>query len=127
MIGESYGGYLATLLNQYYGIVDKIISISSFISLEYQYLFSTERIWLQKYIDYRATDFLHTLTLINNIKIIFINGYNDPLVPIAQFSVINNKKDGIFLYKLKDYKHRESGTKLNKIKQILINFIMYNK
>ena len=45
LLGESYGGYLASLFAAEY-IFRKIIAISAFTSIAYQELFSSERSWL---------------------------------------------------------------------------------
>lgn len=59
VLGDSYGGYLASLLTDI-SRIKEVIVVSGFISLRYQYLFSTERSWLKEYMDKGATDFLRS-------------------------------------------------------------------
>lgn len=112
ILGDSYGGYLASLLIDMPNI-RQIIVVSGFISLKYQYIFSTERLWLREYMSKNAIDFFEISKGKTSISpIIFIQGSLDEAVPIAQFSIM---QDNIKLKKLIGFKHREKGKKLNKV------------
>lgn len=117
ILGDSYGGYLASLLIDMPNI-RQIIVVSGFISLKYQYIFSTERLWLREYMSENAIDFFEISKGKTAIPpIIFIQGSLDKAVPITQFSIMQNN---IKLKKLMGFKHREKGKKLNKVlKEVL--------
>lgn len=111
LLGESYGGYLASLFAAEY-IFRKIITISAFTSIDYQELFSSERSWLKNYLSENALDF-YTLCRNNkvNTQTIFINGSRDSRVPYQQFLALPfMKKFKVNI--LPGFTHRECGTRL---------------
>ncbi|MCD5524441.1 alpha/beta hydrolase family protein [Lactobacillus delbrueckii] len=111
LLGESYGGYLASLFAAEY-IFRKIITISAFTSIDYQELFSSERSWLKNYLSENALDF-YTLCRDNkvNTQTIFINGSRDSRVPYQQFLALPfMKKFKVNI--LPGFTHRECGTRL---------------
>ncbi len=111
VVGDSYGAYLASLLF-FNANLEKIIVMSGFISITYQFLFSTERLLLKKVLSANATDFLNMVqhSITNQVPISFYQGTDDTICPIKQFDLIKNTRR-IRLYKLKHYTHRESGEK----------------
>lgn len=116
IVGDSYGGYLATLLS--YDIMCKTIVISGFISLSYQRLFSTESTWLLKYVDKHALDYLSHIGK-SRKPISFIQGTNDLQCPYQQFLALKSNKENLIL--MNGYKHRENGTKLKNVIHCLID------
>lgn len=116
IVGDSYGGYLATLLS--YDIMCDIVVISGFISLEYQRLFSTEATWLTTYMDKIALDYV-THVGKNKKKIYFIQGTNDEQCPYQQFLTLKSNNERVIL--MAGYKHRETGSKLSHVVECLIN------
>ncbi|MDO4912427.1 MAG: DUF2920 family protein [Lactobacillus sp.] len=123
LIGESYGGYLASLLSNYKKF-DKIIILSGFISLNYQFIFSSERTWLRSYIG--SNDDFYGIIKSNCIKnkIYFIQGEKDVECPIEQFFALKNVQN-VKLLVLKEISHKENdGIKLNKVLSTLKNIIV---
>lgn len=123
IIGDSYGGYLASLFSSDNNI-DKVIVISGFISLYYQSIFSKEWKLIQSI--FKAND-LDWLSLYQNKKNItptyFIQGTADNACPVQQFEVINDKFNGK-IFKLSGFTHREISTnKINTILSILKKLI----
>lgn len=118
LLGESYGGYLASLFAAEY-IFRKIIAISAFTSIAYQELFSSERSWLKDYLSENALDF-YTLCRDNkvNTRTIFINGSRDSRVPYQQFLALPfMKKFKVNI--LPGFTHRESGTRLEYVVSLI--------
>lgn len=115
VVGESYGGYLASLLANTSLRIRKIIVISGFISIDYQFLFSSENRWLKQLLSKKAYDFN---SLLNDIKIpiVFIQGSLDITSPIQQFSLV---EEIVPVYKLSGFRHREEGQKLNAVYEIV--------
>lgn len=116
LIGESYGGYLASLFANL-NLFKEIIAISAFISIEYQELFSSERVWLKRFLSPQASDFFY-LYKNHQIKteILFVNGSKDLAVPSKQFLVVLNSIDKkLRINILPGYEHRETGKKLNNV------------
>lgn len=120
LIGESYGGFLTSLFSSQ-NIFEQIICLSSFISINYQKLFSTEKDWLSKYLSTDSKDFyfLQEKGLVK-VPITFINGKNDSQVPWQQFLPLINSSNSHIKIKLFDnYIHRETGSKL----KVIIDYI----
>ncbi|MEE9112968.1 prolyl oligopeptidase family serine peptidase [Lactobacillus delbrueckii subsp. indicus] len=118
LLGESCGGYLASLFAAEY-IFRKIIAISAFTSIAYQELFSSERSWLKDYLSENALDF-YTLCRDNkvNTRTIFINGSRDSRVPYQQILALPfMKKFKVNI--LPGFTHRESGTRLEYVVSLI--------
>jgi dipeptidyl aminopeptidase/acylaminoacyl peptidase len=115
IVGDSYGGYLASLLSR--DVICKTIVMSGFISLNYQRLFSTESGWLMKYLDKEAPDYLSNKGSGDN-KISFIQGTKDQQCPFQQFLALKSGNERVIL--MKNFKHRETGSKLNQVIECLM-------
>jgi dipeptidyl aminopeptidase/acylaminoacyl peptidase len=99
VIGESYGGYLASLLVKN-SMISKIISISGFVSIQYQLLFSTERYWLKNYISPSLPDYV-SIQEHHKVPITFINGGKDKTIPIFQFNLVKTNSNTKIIINLK--------------------------
>lgn len=120
LIGESYGGFLTSLFSSQ-NIFEQILCLSSFVSINYQKLFSPERVWLSNYLSTDSKDFyfLQEKGLVK-VPITFINGKDDSQVPWQQFLPLINSIDPYIRIKLFDnYIHRETGIKL----KVVIDYI----
>lgn len=119
LIGESYGGYLTSLFSKY-NLVEKIICISGFVSIKYQALFSSERVWLTSYLSPEASDFydIHKKNLVRT-AITFFNGTKDMQIPYQQLLPLASN-DKIKIVLLDGFKHREANQKMdNLLKKVL--------
>lgn len=123
IIGDSYGGYLASLFSADCNI-DKVIVISGFISLYYQSIFSKEWKLIQSIFKPNDLDWFNLYQNKKNITpTYFIQGTVDNACPVQQFEVINNEFNGK-IFKLSGFTHREISTnKINLILSILKKLI----
>lgn len=101
VIGESYGGYLATLLsikNYDHNQIEKVIAINGFTDIYFQLFFSKSKNIITKYFPVRSPE---TISLVNpisllkqgyypNCKLVFIHSINDLICPIDQIYYFNN-------------------------------------
>lgn len=116
LIGESYGGFLASLFSSK-NIFKKIICLSGFASINYQELFSSEKSWLINYLSKSSKDFyfLQKNTSIK-VPIVFINGKKDKQIPWQQFlPLLTSSNINIKVKLFDDYVHREHGKKLKSL------------
>lgn len=108
IIGDSYGGYLASLFSND-RIIDKVIVISGFISLYYQSIFSTEWKLIQSIFKFNDLDWFSLYQNKRNITpTYFIQGTIDKACPIQQFKIIDNEFNGK-IFKLPGFTHRETS------------------
>lgn len=117
LVGESYGGFLASILSSNNFDIEKIVIISGFISITYQLLFSSEYIWLNRLLSKKSRDFW---SIIEDVKIntVFIHGELDQACPIKQFDLISER---FKVNRLIDFKHRETGKKLKTVYDLVID------
>lgn len=88
VFGESYGGYLASIVTSSY--VDKVVMLGGFVSIDYQKLASSERNLVCNYINESALDFKIKKLDINK-QYYFFFGKNDYRVPLGQVALIPNE------------------------------------
>jgi alpha/beta superfamily hydrolase len=92
IVGDSYGGFLATLCSVLCNC-NLVIATNAFVSIDYQVLFSVERDLMRSLFSLKSLDF--TKIYSNNIssKLYIINGTNDLSCPFPQLLPYRNKKN----------------------------------